>query len=110
MTSSHNFESFCFKMPKRCVVYGSSNVAETSKGIFLYQIPFWGDNSLVAVTRKKRWTSFFRCRREKWAPTISSVVFSQHFAEECFEYGSDSVEKYKPPRLKRDEHGICVYN
>ena len=96
-------------MPKRCVVYGCSNVADTSKGIFMYQIPFWGDNSPVAVKRRKRWTSFVQRRRDKWSPTISSVVCSKHFTEDCFEYSSESVEKYKTPRLKRDELGICVF-
>ena len=96
-------------MPKRCVVYGCSNVSDTSKGIFIYQIPFWSDNSPVAVRRRKRWTNFVQRRRDKWTPTSSSVVCSKHFTEQCFEHGSESVERYKTPRLKRDEHGICVF-
>jgi hypothetical protein len=56
-TSRRNFESFCLKMPKRCIVYGCSNVADTKKGISIYQIPFWNDNSPVAVRRRKRWLS-----------------------------------------------------
>ena len=40
------------------------------------------------------------------SPTILSFVCSQHFAEECFEYGPDSVENYK---TSMDEHGTCVF-
>ncbi|CAB4030462.1 THAP domain-containing 1-like [Paramuricea clavata] len=96
-------------MPKRCVVYGCSNVADTNKDISIYQIPFWDDNSPVAVRRRKIWLSFVRRRRDKWIPTSSSVVCSKHFTEDCFVYGSESVEKYNTPRLKRDEHGIRVF-
>ena len=96
-------------MPKRCVVYGCSNVADTNKGISIYQIPFWDDNSPVTVRRRKIWLSFVRRGRDKWIPTSSSVVCSRHFTDDCFVYGSESVEKYNTPRIKRDEHGICVF-
>ena len=43
------------------------------------------------------------------APTRSSVVCSKHFTKDCFLFGSATVEKYKTPRLKRDEFGICVF-
>ena len=98
-TSRRNFESFCLKMPKRCVVYGCSNVADTKKGISIYQIPFWNDNSPVAVRRRKRWLSLCSTqsrRRDKWI----QLVCSKHFTEECFVYGSESVEKYNTPRLQ----------
>ena len=42
-------------------------------------------------------------------PTRLAVVCSKRFTPECFEYGSATVEKYKTPRLKRDEFGVCVY-
>ena len=100
---------FALKMPKRCVVYGCSNVADTNKSIFIYQIPFWNDNLPVAVGRRKRWLSIVRRKRDKWVPTSSLVVCSKHFTQDCFVYGSESVEKYKTPRLRRDEHGICVF-
>ena len=96
-------------MPKQCVVYGCSNVADASKGIFIYQIPFWDDNSPVAVRRKKRWLNFVWRRLDKWTPSSLSVVCSKHFTDECFIYSSESVEKYMTPRLRRDEHGICVF-
>ena len=41
-------------------------------------------------------------------PTCSSVVCSTHFTEECFEYGSATVDEYKIPRLKSGEFGVCV--
>ena len=33
---------------------------------------------------------------------------SQHFTEDSFEYSSDTVERYKVPKLKRDEIGITA--
>ncbi len=38
----------------------------------------------------------------------NTFVCSKHFTEECFEYGLATVEKYKMPRLRRDEFGVCV--
>ncbi|XP_028413671.1 THAP domain-containing protein 1-like [Dendronephthya gigantea] len=96
-------------MPRRCVVYGCANTADTSNGISIYEIPFWGENTPIAAKRRAKWINFVHRKRDKWMPTPSSVVCSQHFTEDCFQFGSDVVKKYKTPRLKRDEHGICVY-
>ena len=96
-------------MPKRCVVYGCSNTADTSNDVSIYEIPFWDENSPIATKRRKKWVNFVRRKRDKWTPTRSSVVCSKHFTEDCFDYGSATVEKYKTPRLKRDEFGSCVY-
>jgi hypothetical protein len=96
-------------MPTRCVVYGCSNTADTSNGVFMYEIPFWNENSPITAKRRTKWLNFVRRRRDKWTPTRSSVVCSQHFTDDCFQFGSATVEKYKNPRLKRDEYGICVY-
>lgn len=96
-------------MPERCVVFGCSDTAESAKGIYVYQIPFWGDNAPILVKRRKKWVDFVKRRRDKWAPTRSSVVCSKHFTEDCFEYGSATVMKYKTPRLKKDEHGVSVF-
>ena len=96
-------------MPKRCVVYGCSNTADTSNDVSIHEIPFWDENSPIATKRRKKWVNFVRRKRDKWTPTRSSVVCSKHFTEDCFDYGSATVEKYKTPRLKRDEFGICVY-
>jgi hypothetical protein len=56
-----------------------------------------------------KWLNFVQQRRDKWTPTRLLIVYSQHFTENCFQFGSATVEKYKTPRLKRDEYGICVY-
>ena len=96
-------------MPERCVVYGCSNTTNTRNGIFLYQIPFWDDTSAVAAKRRKIWVQFIQRRRDKWTPTRSSVICSKHFTEDCFEYGSSTVAKYKTPRLKRDHIGVSVF-
>ena len=92
-------------MPERCVVYGCS----IYKNIFLYQIPFWDEKSVEAVKRRKKWTDFVRRRRDKWTATRASVVCSKHFTSDCFEYGSATVERYKTPKLKKDEFGVCVF-
>ena len=39
----------------------------------------------------------------------SSVVCSKHFTEDCFEYATITVEKYKTPKLKKDSYGVCVF-
>ena len=96
-------------MPERCVVYGCNNTASTIKGISLYRIPYFGDSRPIAKSRRQKWVSFIQRKRDKWQPSISSVVCSQHFTEESFEYGSDTVKKYKAPKLKRDEIGITAF-
>ena len=95
-------------MPERCIVYGCNNTASTTKGISLYRIPYCDDTRPIAKSRRKKWVSFIQRKRDKWQPSVSSVVCSQHFTEECCEYGSDTVEKYKFPKLKRDEIGITA--
>ncbi|XP_028418516.1 uncharacterized protein LOC114543919 [Dendronephthya gigantea] len=75
----------------------------------LKDIPFWNENATVAAKRRRIWVNFIRRRRDKWTPTPSSVVCSKHFTNDCFEYGSATVSKYKTPRLKRDELGVSVY-
>ena len=50
----------------------------------------------------------YSAQRDQWNPSCSSVVCSVHFTEDCFEYGSDTVEKYKTPKLKRNEIGIAA--
>ena len=86
-----------------------SNTADKDNNIFMYEIPFWEDNSPVPAKRRKKWVNFVRRKRDKWTPTRSSVVCSKHFTEDCFEYGSVTVEKYKTPRLKKDSYGVCVF-
>ncbi len=95
-------------MPERCVVYGCNNSSSSKKGISLYHIPYWEDNRQLAQSRRKKWLDFIRRKRDKWTPSFGSVVCSEHFTEDCFEYGSNTVEKYKVPKLKRDDIGITA--
>ena len=83
------------KMPERCVVYGCDNTANSKQGISLYRIPYWDDDREIAVRRRKIWLDFI-------------IRWTLLFTKDCFEYGSDTVEKYKTPKLKRDEIGISV--
>ena len=96
-------------MPTRCVVYGCSNTNDTSKGIFLYQIPFWGGNTLVATKNRRVWITFVNTKKAKWTLSCSSVMCSNHFSKDCFEYGSETVGTYKVPKLKREEYGVRVF-
>ena len=95
-------------MPERCVVYGCNNTANSKQGICLYRIPFWDDDRDIATRRRKQWLDFIMRKRDRWEPSRGSVVCSDHFTKDCFEYGSDTVEKYKTPKLKRDEIGISA--
>ena len=89
-------------------VYGCNNTANTVKGLSLYRIPFSGNTRPVAKSRRKKWVSFIQRKRDKWQPSESSVVCSQHFTEDSFEYGCDTVGRYKVLKLKRDEIGITA--
>ena len=103
------FATFGQKMPKRCVVGGCSNTANQEEGISVHEIPFWGEESPVLAKRRGKWEKFVKSTRQKWTATRGTVVCSKHFTEDCFEYGSDTVEKYKTPRLKKDNLGVCVF-
>ena len=93
---------------ERCVVFGCNNTASSEKGISLYRIPYWCDNRNEVKSRRKKWLDFVRHKRDQWNPSCSSVICSVHFTEDCFEYGSDTVERYKTPKLRRDEIGITA--
>ena len=95
-------------MPEHCVVYGSNNTSSSKKGISLYHIPYWEDNRPVAKGRRKKWLDFIRRKRDKWTPGFGSIICSEHFTEDCFEYGSYTVLKYKVSRLKWDEIGVTA--
>ena len=95
-------------MPERCVVYGCNNTANSKQGISLYRIPYWDDDREIAISRRKKWLDFIRRKRDRWEPSPGLVVCSDHFTNDCFEYGSDTVAKCKTPKLKRDEIGISV--
>ena len=46
------------KMPRRCVVFGCSEVANSEKGISVHVIPYFEDNRPVSVRHRKRWVDF----------------------------------------------------
>mgnify|MGYP001792489100 FL=1 len=65
-------------MPKRCVVWNCSNVADKTKNIALHVIPFYGDDRPIAKSRRKEWVDFVRKKRgQKWSPYKSSVICSR---------------------------------
>ena len=52
-------QCFCFSkeehMVLRCVVYGCSVKKDEKKGIYIHQIPFYGDTRSAAVKRRRKW-------------------------------------------------------
>ena len=73
------------KMPRRCVVFGCSEVANSEKGISVHVIPYFGDNRPVSVRCRKRWVDFVARTRKNWRDSQSSTVCSKHFTAEDFE-------------------------
>ena len=99
-------------MPKRCVVFGCSNVPNTKEGISVHNIPFAENERPEAKKRRKRWVNFVDQRRANFTLSNTSVVCSKHFKPEDFERQFLlAPESSKPaiPRLKRDEIGVCVW-
>ena len=41
-------------------------------------------------------------------PSFCSVICCEYFTEDCFEYGSNTFQKYKVPRLEQDEIGVTA--
>ena len=72
-------------MPELCVMCGCSNTASSTRNISVYRIPYWDDNSPIAISRRKKWLSFIRLKRDKWLPSIGPVVCSVNFTEDSFE-------------------------
>ena len=95
-------------MPEQCIVYGCNNTASSEKGISLHRIPFWDDSRHIAKARQKKWEDFIWQKRDKWLSSASSVVCFEHFTKECYEYGSNTVEKYKTPKLKQNQVGVTA--
>ena len=95
-------------MPRRCVVYGCSNTADAKKNISTHLIPYWGNESAIAKSRRKKWIAFVQSKRDHWTPTENSCICLEHFTPDCFEYGSNTVERYKSPRLKSDQIGTTA--
>ena len=48
------------------------------RGIYIHQIPFYGDTRSEAVKRRRKWISFVNGSRKHWTPSKYSVVCSMH--------------------------------
>ena len=65
-------------MPKRCIVWNCSNVADKTQNIAIHVIPFYVNDRPIAKSRKKQWVDFVREKRgEKWIPSGHSVICSR---------------------------------
>ena len=99
-------------MPNRCVVYGCSNTPNPAEGIFLFTIPFYGDERPEAVRRRRSWVKFVDLKRKNFVATKNSSICCKHFKPGDFTIRFTNLpghEKPMIPRLQRDEIGICVY-
>ncbi len=66
-------------MPRRCVVYGCSNTADTDNDVFIYEIPFWDNNSPVAAKRREKWINFVQQKRQMDANAFVSCVLKTFY-------------------------------
>ena len=64
-------------MPDRCVVHSCSNRSNVKAGISAQFSP-------TIKSERGKWLRFMRTHRENFNPTGKFVVYSVHFAEECF--------------------------
>eukprot|EP00795_Rhopilema_esculentum_P009959 gene9959-18575_t len=102
-------------MPRRCIVYGCGESASAAKGVSVHIIPYFGDKTPIAVSRRKRWTDFVERTWKNWKATKTSGVCSKHFKTEDF--GQPYVSQDALPgfegsfrrSLSQDEYGICSY-
>ncbi|KXJ17797.1 uncharacterized protein LOC110233295 [Exaiptasia diaphana] len=99
-------------MPDRCVVGGCDNINSRENGISLHKIPYYGDQRLDAIRRRKRWTDFVQIRRKNWTATQSSMICSDHFNPEDYARQFAWIpgqSASNSQRLKRDEIGIVAF-
>lgn len=101
-------------MPDRCVVANCSNSnssADTSRGISLHKIPYFGDERAVAKHRRKLWINFVQTKRAKWKASQHSCICSEHFKSNDFEQPKIMIpgfEKKSKPVLTRDGIGTTA--
>ena len=93
-------------MPTRCVAAGCSNTPDSSKGIFLHNIPFYGDDRPEARSRRKQWIDFVRRKRAKFEPSATSVICSRHFSPEDYCQRFEFVKTR--PQLVKDHIGTSA--
>ena len=96
-------------MPKRCVASaaGCSNERSLDEGIYLYILPFYGDDRPEAKKRRKKWMDFVRVKRAKWQPSQSSVLCSEHFKREDFVRSADLGDE-KNHHFKEMAKYLCL--
>ena len=74
-TSVRSLRHIWSKMPKRCVGWNYSSVANKTKNIAIYVIPFYGDDRPIVKSRRKHCVYFVRKKREeKWSPSKHSII------------------------------------
>ncbi|XP_057715805.1 uncharacterized protein LOC130931222 [Corythoichthys intestinalis] len=76
-------------MPKRCVAGFCSNIP--GSGISLFRFP-------KDPVRREEWVKQVRRTRDKWSPSDTSVLCSDHFTKDCFD----------PVPLRKVEMGLSV--
>ena len=99
-------------MPNRCVVWGCDSFPNLREGIFLFGIPYFGDERPEAKRRRKIWVKFVDTKRKNFVPSKGSSICSKHFQPDDFTIRFALLSgQGKPmiPRLKRDDLGVCVF-
>ena len=83
------------------------------KSIFVHTRPFFGDNRLEGIRRRRKWVNFAKTKRARWEPMKRSAVCSKHFKADdyIFQYTfpPELSRTLTIPRLQRDEVGILVF-
>ena len=77
-------------MPKKCVVFGCSNVRSKEKGILLHPIPFYGKSESEKQKRRKKWVDFVKSKRARGSSAYASCVSSSSLAAKL-EFGEPST-------------------
>ena len=90
-----------------CVMYGCSDKKDEKKGIYIRQIPFYGDTRSEAMKRRPKWISYVNGSRKHWTPRKYSVVSPMHRKEDFTHTYSFNQRCYQE-RLKRDEIGLLL--
>ncbi|XP_039297966.1 THAP domain-containing protein 1-like [Nilaparvata lugens] len=77
-------------MVKSCAAYNCTNNVKKCKGLSFHHFP------LADKRRLREW--LVKIRREEFAPTVHSVICSQHFEPSCF-WNSANKRLLKPSAI-----------
>ena len=81
------------------------------RGIYIHQIPFYGDTRSEAVRKRRKWISFVNGSQKHWTPSKYSVVCSsQRFHSHIFfrptvlsdEIGVVPVRRFYRPKVEQE--------